>query len=347
MKAHQESLRILLAEDHPMTRRALRVMLEEEGHEVLTACNGAEALEMVGPGNPDLVLLDLGMPEVDGFETCRALRSRPDRRTLPIVVLTAAGELEARIRSYELDVDDVLVKPVLPQELFARIRSLTRLQQLRQQQYRERERTMKLECELELARSRHEEQKRYAELYAEVVGAVTGGRLRLVETAAMDEAVSKIEMRRCLKIDRASAVTRARQAAYDLAVKYGAEQDRAHDFGLCVTEATANVVKHAKQGWIDFGQEGDSVYALVVDGGPGLRFEDLTLCTLVRGFSTKASMGMGFALMLDLLDGITLETGPGGTRLLLEMSLVPQETDIDDLLAQFSVEDTYSGIDVV
>lgn len=333
-----KTARILVVEDNPITRRGLTRMLEAGGYRASSACNGRQALAMIEAEVPDLVVLDLHMPVMDGFETCRALRQQASTRMLPIIMLTAAEELEARVRSYDLDADDVLVKPVYPQELFARIKSLQRLRQLREQSYREMEQRVMLECELQLARARHEEEKRHAQLYGEVVKAVTGGRLRMLGREEMDRLLDGLAWQPGLRLQDPASVNASRGLALEFGVENGLAQERAEELALCVAEAGANVIKHAGSGWLDLSGDQDFLYVLVTDGGPGFRFEDLTLCTLVKGFSTKASMGMGFALMLELCDAVYLQTSPGHTRIVLQLARQVEEPSLDDLLETFAAE---------
>ena len=98
-----------------------------EGHRVIVARDGAQALDMVDRHGPDLILMDVVMPTLDGFETCRRLKENPVTRLVPVVLLTALQETGDRIRGLEAGADDFLRKPVDAAELGARVRSLVRL----------------------------------------------------------------------------------------------------------------------------------------------------------------------------------------------------------------------------
>lgn len=112
------TLRVLVAEDHPVNRRYLAALLARLGHEAVICSNGAEAVEAAAKGDFDIVLLDVRMPVLDGWEAARRIRAlRPQGERLPIVALTADATAEARRRTVEAGMDEFLAKPVRPAEL--------------------------------------------------------------------------------------------------------------------------------------------------------------------------------------------------------------------------------------
>ena len=116
--------RILLAEDDRGVRNAVERALEYEGYEVVLAENGARALELAAEQTPDLYLLDVMMPYVDGLSVCITLRQRGE--TTPVLMLTARHEISDRVAGLDAGADDYLVKPFALDELHARIRALLR-----------------------------------------------------------------------------------------------------------------------------------------------------------------------------------------------------------------------------
>src|SRR5262249_35886694 len=112
--------------DEADIRDLLVFHLEREGFQTARARTGAEALRSVRTSPPDLVLLDLMLPEMDGLEVCRRLRQEPRTAALPIVMLTARGEEVARILGRELGADAYIVKPFSPKEVVARVRAVLR-----------------------------------------------------------------------------------------------------------------------------------------------------------------------------------------------------------------------------
>jgi two-component system response regulator MprA len=116
-------IKILVVDDEPMIRNFLRTGLRYEGFEVAEAGDGSEALEMASTFRPDLVILDVMMPRLDGHEVARRLRGDPD---LGILMLTARDEVSDRIQGLDLGADDYLVKPFDFDELLSRLRAILR-----------------------------------------------------------------------------------------------------------------------------------------------------------------------------------------------------------------------------
>ncbi|MDP3315620.1 MAG: response regulator, partial [Devosia sp.] len=122
--------RILVVDDIPANVKLLEVRLLAEYFDVLTAANGADALEMCENGKIDVVLLDVMMPDMDGFEVCRRLKSDVATSHIPVVMVTALDQVADRVRGLEAGADDFLSKPVNDLQLMTRVRSLVRLKML-------------------------------------------------------------------------------------------------------------------------------------------------------------------------------------------------------------------------
>lgn len=120
--------RILLADDEPDLLWAVGHSLRHDGYDVVTAGDGIEALMNAGRQRPDVVVLDITMPQLDGWQVCRSLRRDPDLAGVPILFLSGSDDVEARIRGFEEGADDYIVKPFDVRELKARIRALLRRQ---------------------------------------------------------------------------------------------------------------------------------------------------------------------------------------------------------------------------
>ena len=123
----QQRSKILIVDDEPFNVDYLEQELEDLGYETATATNGQEALDCVAAEPPDLILLDVMMPVMDGFTACRILKDSEDTRLIPIVFMTALDAVEDRVKGIEAGADDFLTKPVNHQELIARIQTTLRL----------------------------------------------------------------------------------------------------------------------------------------------------------------------------------------------------------------------------
>jgi putative two-component system response regulator len=118
---------VLVVDDDPQVRAFFRRLLNAAGYLVSEAADGAAALQAIGSLSPDVVLLDVNMPELDGFEVCRQVRQNVATRLTPVIVVTGLDAREQRIRGLDAGADDFLTKPVDQQELLTRVRSLARI----------------------------------------------------------------------------------------------------------------------------------------------------------------------------------------------------------------------------
>jgi two-component system phosphate regulon response regulator PhoB len=114
---------VLLVEDEPAQREVLCYNLEAEGFRVIQAADGEEALAQIREDLPDLIVLDWMMPKLSGLEVCRQLKSRPETRRVPVIMLSARSEEVDRVRGLETGADDYVIKPYSVTELMARVRA--------------------------------------------------------------------------------------------------------------------------------------------------------------------------------------------------------------------------------
>ncbi|MFW0861423.1 MAG: response regulator transcription factor [Dethiobacter sp.] len=121
---NSKTTKILVVDDEPKIRRIVEQSLRKDAYCVIHACDGKEAMQKIDTEQPELIVLDLMMPEMDGFEVCRMMRSRGDNT--PVIILTAKDELEDKVMGFNLGVDDYVTKPFSPSELALRVKAVLR-----------------------------------------------------------------------------------------------------------------------------------------------------------------------------------------------------------------------------
>ena len=166
----RQDTRVLIVDDVSRNLQVLGATLSKNGYRIIAAQNGRQALESVQEIRPDLILLDVMMPEMDGFETCKRLKADPETRDIPIIFLTAKTEIEDVVQGFDLGAVDYATKPLNPKELLARVRThltLRKTQEALEQRVQEIA-TMKREQEAFL---RHEMNNRLTPIcgYAEIL----------------------------------------------------------------------------------------------------------------------------------------------------------------------------------
>src|SRR5215470_16611242 len=122
--------RVLVVDDVPANVKLMEARLSAEYFDVVTALSGQEALAMCARAECDIVLLDVMMPDMDGFEVCRRIKADPSTHHLPVVMVTALDQASDRVKGLEAGADDFLTKPVSDIALLARVRSLVRLKMM-------------------------------------------------------------------------------------------------------------------------------------------------------------------------------------------------------------------------
>lgn len=116
--------KILIAEDERDIRDLIAFTLRFAGHEVFAATNGEEALEMAPRVNPDIVLMDVRMPRMTGYEACKAMKSNPDLKDIPVVFLSAKGQESEIQQGLDAGAEDYLLKPFAPDQLTTRVKAI-------------------------------------------------------------------------------------------------------------------------------------------------------------------------------------------------------------------------------
>ncbi|MEK6700193.1 MAG: response regulator [Nitrospirota bacterium] len=116
--------KILIADDNENIREALTYLLEDEGYKLALARDGADALKKVREFLPDILFLDIMMPEMNGYEVCRAIKNDPKLRNTYVIMLTAKGQVAEQERGKEVGADEYIVKPFSPMEILSKIKNI-------------------------------------------------------------------------------------------------------------------------------------------------------------------------------------------------------------------------------
>jgi CheY-like chemotaxis protein len=327
---------ILLVDDLPSNLTVLRAILEPLGHDLVLARSGDEALRQVLRQDFALILLDVQMPDMDGFETAGTMKQRERSRHIPIIFLTASGTEQRLVaRGYETGAVDYLAKPIDPEILKCKVRVFVDLylktQQARDQaeqlllhEQREAERQRQI-LEAELERKHQAEMARLAarqrNFLREVLASVTEGRLRFCDTR--DDLPCPLKaVDRPLELAGTDALHSVRRSVLDAAASCSFDDTRAHDLMTAAHEAAMNAVVHAGGGQVRICADDNRIQVWVEDHGAGIPLEQLPRATLERGYSTKNTLGHGFWLILMMLDRVYLLTATTGTTLVLEQDRV-------------------------
>ena len=300
---------VLIVDDDPTAREALVAILEGEGYDLRQAKDGIQALQLLKQLQPDLILLDVMMPAMDGFEVCRRIRATPPLAEVPIILLTALDDRDSLLKGIESGADDFLSKPPDRRELVARVRTITRLNRYRTlMEQRENIRRM---AERVVAAQEEERQRISRELHDDLGQALTThlialrnlqqdlslpsgtlferlqslydqsyeifGKIRSIardlRPPVLDALGLKVAMQTyCTEFNRRThlpVVFEAEDSLPELPDTYKITLYRT------LQEALTNVIKHAQasQVWVDLSMDDDQVTLTIQDNGIGFSEE--------------------------------------------------------------------------
>lgn len=333
-----EPATILVVDDHDLSRQVLQSILGTAGYRVEVAPDGNEAWKTLDLLPIDLMIADLRMPGLDGFGLCRRVKTDEKTRLVPVIIVTGADDIASRIAAFEHGADDILPKPVINEELLARVRNLLHFSQLVRGQLELERAQAVLEKELALAQLRKEQELARSQLYHDVLFAATGGRLQLMSPQEIAPLMNDWQDTRELILTDPGQIARARRLAEEIAQAAELDDEAVSDAALCVSEAVTNALKFGSEVVFRGGLCENQMRFAISDNGPGLERALLPQVTLQKGFSTGSSMGMGFSLMLEMMDQVGLETSPNGTTVLLcKNVMTDRHLDLDCILERFSV----------
>ncbi len=337
MTPDRATAKILLVDDRPENLTALEAVLEPLGCPLVRASSGAEALKRLLIDDFALILLDVQMPGMDGFETALFIKERERSRYIPIIFITALSTDERHIyRGYSAGAVDYISKPYNPEILKSKVGVFIELY-LKEQMIRRQAELIRLNDLREAEREKRDLQHRLEEEHAEqvatrvrgflkdILSSVTEGRFMLCESE--DELPQpRSEGRLELSLVPEGAIRKLRVSVQEACERACLDELRALDFVTAASEAAMNAVVHGASGSavISYDPSG-TVQVRITDAGNGIRIEDIPRATLERGYTTAGTMGHGFWIILKTADRISMITSQDGTVIVIEQDRVSPE----------------------
>lgn len=309
-----DHVNILLVDDHPENLLALEATLEPLGHCLVKATSGSEALKHLLSHEFAVILLDVRMPDMDGFETAVLIRQREKTRHVPVIFITANNKDERQVlQAYSIGAVDYIAKPFEPEILRSKVSIFVEL----------------FEQAQEIKRYAEEERKglatRQRRFLRDVLASVTEGRLHVCDTIS-DLPTALPTVVEPLPLSDKGSLHELRRRSQEVAIASGFADDRWQDLVTAVGEAGMNAVMHGRHGIASIcADNAEKVQVWIEDRGTGIDLECLPRATMERGYTTAGSFGHGFWLMLKTVDNIWLLTGTTGTTVVIEQFRTPPE----------------------
>ncbi len=336
--------KILIVDDSPTARETMVALLENEGYQLELAKDGFEALQILESLQPDLILLDVMMPGMDGFEVCRRIRATPQLAEVPIIILTALDDRDSLMQGIESGADDFLHKPVDRQEIVARVRTIIRLNRYRT--LLEQRENLKAMAERLISAQEQERLRISRELHDDLGQALTTHMLALrnfqndlslpVELFAGLQALYDQSYEIAIKLRRLAQDLRPpildalglKQAIQTYCGKFTERTQLpvtleieptlpvlpdVHNVTLyrVLQEALTNVAKHAQASrvWVELSVDDNSINLVIQDNGRGLHSQDNHTHGIgLTGMNERLSLVGGKLLLRSVLEGGTILT---------------------------------------
>ena len=324
----------------------MRAVLEPLGHTIVEASSGREALRHVLASDFAVILMDVSMPNMDGFETAAIIQQRERSRYVPMIFVTAGIQDDAALgRAYSSGAVDYIAKPFNPMVLRSKVGVFVEIfnqqakiiQQAESLREIERERTEQQlrSVKNELERAHLAEVAtllgRERRLLSDVLSSVTEGRLKLCASRQeLPSALPRIGNAVSLQNRAAMATLRSRMSEAANRMQY--PKDRLNDLLTAASEAAMNAIVHGDGGKAEVraSDAAGTIQVWVTDRGEGIALDKLPRATLERGYSTKNTLGHGFWLMLNTADKISLLTAQSGTTVVVEKQATMPDTNLWD-----------------
>lgn len=301
-------LRVLLVEDSEDDASLLIRALKHGGYEpiwerVETPETMSAALD---EQTWDVIISDYVMPHFSGPNALKLAQGKG--LDLPFIMVSGKTGEEIAVEAMRAGAHDYIMKDRLARVVPALERELR-------------------EAEVRLRNKHAEEEKR--RFYRETILSATNGKLAICDAADVEHYISRASV--TIDVREPSELSEAMSEVKRLCADFGLDEDTTWGFAVAVGEAVTNALKHASGGRVYAGKTEEEVWAGVEDSGPGIDALILPSAVLRCGFSTKPSMGLGYAIMLDVSDRVLLKTGPDGTTIILIHCLQKQAPDVRTL----------------
>jgi len=317
--------RIMIVDDHPHNIVLLKTYLKPTNFQIIEACDGIEALQKARSESPDLIILDVMLPGIDGYDVCTQLKADESTECIPIIMMTVLNEVKDKLKALDLGADDFLSKPFNQVELIARVKSLLRIKNLIERvRLKEREQ-VEMAIALERERISLEKERQVQHIFRDILLALTQNKLHLLLDNSELSLFSEGEKMGETPINEPADLGTAKKSLEVALKALNIERSRLFNMMVCMSEATTNAIKHAGAGMVSFYRIGNRVQVRVEDHGKGIDFSELPKSTLLRGYSSKVSLGMGYTIMLELMDKVYLLTSSQGTTVIIEMMIQSEE----------------------
>jgi CheY-like chemotaxis protein len=317
---------ILVVDDTAESLALLARTLASEGYDVRPADSGELALASAMREPPDLILLDIRMPGINGYEVCRRLKAEEATCDIPIIFLSASTDVEERVQGLSLGAVDYISKPYHREELLVRVRNHLELSRLRFNLERlVSERTVEVSEANEQLRKNHEFQRNFLH---DVLACVTDGVLVLChDSSGLPQLAASFGDP--VVLADSSTLLELRSQTRKAAAMAGLNNQRTADLVTAADEAGMNSIVHVGAGLarIAVDEDAGKVQVWVEDSGSGITLERLPKATLLKGYTTAGTLGFGMKMMLSMVDHVSLLTGASGTTVVLEQSRVSPATD--------------------
>jgi CheY-like chemotaxis protein/anti-sigma regulatory factor (Ser/Thr protein kinase) len=304
---------ILFVDDTRESLRLLTDILIAEGYNVRPADSGMLALASAKANPPELILLDIRMPGIDGYEVCRQLKQSDITRDIPVIFVSAASEVEERVEGWLLGAVDFITKPYQREELLVRVRTHLDLARLHSRLERL---VQELTAELSEANERLLKSALFQKKFLrDLLSNVSDGVLEL----CYDEnelPAPLIPFGEPMTINAAPRLRELREWIRNAGAFCNLDDDRIFDLIVGVHEAAMNAITHAGKGDKSQGK----VQARIEDKGAGITLDRLPRAAITEGSTSTGPLGHGMKRMLSSVDCVYLMTGSSGTTIVIEQN---------------------------